>query len=700
MGWRSGAGREAGDEPGPDFGPPRHGVHHDAGPDDVAPGADGAPRDGRLAGFAPGGEWSARPPSAELAWVLESVSGAEWRYPGATDDELVGIVRRWAAIESWAGAGKLGAIRELIRHEDKPWLPADKHVDQPDPWSESLTHELALALAASAGSADQTEWLAWELGTRLPGIEALLLDGTLTYGKAKAVAEAFKHLSDTDAAHAEALILGRLAGKTHLQVMRLAAMAASKADPEGDERRRKDAEKQSARVRLWREQSGAAALAGFDLPTDEALAAHANVAARAEEYKKSGAFPGEKMDQLRAMGYLDLLNGVAAETRIANARARASSSDNSAEPADRAATPDTPCGGTTEGDSSGDSPGNAPSPDDDGGPGNSGNPNDGGSPGNGPSPDDSNPGDSGDPGDGNPDDSNPGDSGDPDDSDPGSGGPGAGSPGGQPAGPSPDTAAQPRTDLVIPLITLLGLGNRPGESHQFGPLDPALCRDLAAIAASSPSKLCVTVTDHDGFAIGHGCARRPHRASRQAREDISPLPATLPARVNLTIPLADLKNIAGPGTAGPASRGSPWNFTPHTGDPGPPGGYGTWTLTIPGGFEFTVRLDQVPTFTCDHAHESHAYQPNDTLRHLVQVRDGDCTFPPCTRHARESDFEHAVPHDKGGRTCACNAGARSRRCHRIKQSPGWTVTQPRPGFHQWTTPTGRTYTQEPKRYPA
>ena len=244
--------------------------------------------------------------------MLESVSGADWRCPGATDDEMVGMARRWAAIESWAGAGKLRVIRELIRREDKPWLPTDQHVDQPDPWSESLTHELALALATSAGSADQTAWLAWELERRLPGIDALLLDGTLSYGKAKAVAEAFKHLSDTDAAHAEALILGRLAGKTHLQVMRLAAMAASKVDPDGDERRRKDAEKQSARVRLWREQSGAAALAGFDLPTDQALAAHANVAARAEEYKASGAFPGEKMDQLRAMGYLDLLNGITA----------------------------------------------------------------------------------------------------------------------------------------------------------------------------------------------------------------------------------------------------------------------------------------------------------------------------------------------------------------------------------------------------
>ncbi len=49
---------------------------------------------------------------------------------------------------------------------------------------------------------------------------------------------------------------------------------------------------------------------------------------------------------------------------------------------------------------------------------------------------------------------------------------------------------------------------------------------------------------------------------------------------------------------------------------------------------------------------------------------------------------------------ACNAGARSRRCHQVKQLPGWTLTQPRPGWHVWTTPTGRSYVQEPWRYTA
>jgi Domain of unknown function (DUF222) len=525
------------------------------------------------------------------------------------------LARRWAAIESWAGAAKLGVIRALIRNEDEPPVPAGQQAGQPDAWSESLTHELALALASSTGAADRMAWLALELGTRLPGIQALLTDGRLSYGKARAVAEAFQHLSDGHAAQAEALILGQLPGKTHMQVVRLAATAASRVDPDGDERRRKTAEKEAARVQLWREQSGTVALAGFGLPTDEALAAHANVCARAEQYKESGAFPGAQMDQLRAMGYLDLLNSVTAEERITRAQARASTPNSD--------------GTDVSGHEDGGGPdGNAPR--------------------------------------------------------------GSGPDAGRPAGP-------PRTDLVVPLVTLLGTGNRPGEAHRLGPLDPALCRDLAATAADSQAtRLCVTVTDPDGIAIGHGCARTLRRAGQPSPSRTGTVPTTaLPARLNLTIPLTDLR-----GNTGPASRGSPWAFTREAGDTGPPGGYGTWTLTVPDGREFTVRLEQVPTFTCDHAHESHAYQPNDILRHLVQVRDGDCTFPPCTRHARESDFEHGVPYHKGGRTCACNAGARSRKCHRIKQSPGWSVTQPEPAFHLWTTPTGRSYRQEPKRYPA
>jgi len=153
-----------------------------------------------------------------------------------------------------------------------------------------------------------------------------------------------------------------------------------------------------------------------------------------------------------------------------------------------------------------------------------------------------------------------------------------------------------------------------------------------------------------------------------------------------------------PGPLGPPGTG--WAFARRSaGPPGDPDWCGNWALTLPSGQELAVAIEPMPTFDCDHRNESHAYKPNATLRHLVQIRDYCCTFPPCSRHARESDFEHAIPYDQGGRTCGCNAGARSRKCHRIKQSPGWNVTQPQPGWHQWTTPRGRTYTQGPKHYP-
>jgi hypothetical protein len=263
---------------------------------------------------------------------------------------------------------------------------------------------------------------------------------------------------------------------------------------------------------------------------------------------------------------------------------------------------------------------------------------------------------------------------------------------------------------VLPLATLLGLAERPGEGHGLGPLDPDLCRALAIAAAGSPrSRLCVTVTDPDGIAIGHGCAHLAKRGKLPGPADhgspadpVRPGPAcglvTLPAQVNLTVSAARLAELAAAtGPPGPAA----WKFTRDANRGPATGGYGTWTLTLPDGRNLTVELKPVPTFECfDHRYESHAYQPSDSLRHLVQIRDGECTFPPCSRHAKESDFEHAVPYDKGGRTCACNAGARSRACHQVKQSPGWNVTQPKPGWHQWTTPSGRVYMQGPKRYPA
>ena len=637
MGWQPGEQSGTGEEPEPGAGLPGR-----LPPECSGPG---------LSGFAKGGAWNSCPPSADLAAAVEVASGREWRCEGASRDELVGLLRQWQALESWAAAGKLGLLRALVREEDQPLPGGGYHGDLPTGWTRSLTHEVALALAMPAGSAEQLMWLAWDLRARLPGTGALLAAGQLTYAKAKAVDSAFQLLSDEDVAAAEALILPVLPGKTYGQVQRLADAAALAVDPGSATKRREEAERNRCRVQLSREDSGAVALSGRDLPTDQALAAHASVCDRARQYKESGVFPGgTRMDQYRAAAYLDLLNGIPAEARIAAGEIVTVFPGNGAGPEE-----------TEHGD------------------GEHGRPSD-------PGPD---------------------------------GGPGGGAPrGGSPVAPGgggTGSGLSPRlTDLVLPLATLLGLAERPGEGHGLGPLDPSLCRELAIAATGSPwTRLCVTVTDPDGIAVGHGCAKPPRSSKPKAAPAGGPtadgptagVPAgpALAARVNLTITDGRLAELAATGPpeagAGPRSpdRGA-WSLTRADG-PGPPGGYGAWTLTLPGGRQLAVRLEPVPTLACDHRHETGAYQPGDTLRHLVQVRDYECTFPPCSRHARESDFEHGVPYHRGGRTCACNAGARSRACHRVKQSKGWTVAQPRPGWHQWETPAGRTYTQGPKRYP-
>jgi len=651
----SGEADGAGAEPSRDASPHAPDVPQDS---DAPPAAPIVPHGGAsaagqpLAGFADGGEWGTRPPSAALAAAAEAASGLEWHCPGATDDQLIGLLRGWAALESWATAGRLGVIREMMRREDTPLLPGNRHGDLPDAWSESLEYEVAAALAVSVQSVSVTAQLAWDLQARLPGIGAKLADGTLSYIKAMLIVKELSVLTEDEAATAEALILDRLAETPALtpgQLARLAAQMAVTVDPDGAERRRETAEKLDTRVRLWREHSGAAALAGRNLPTDEALAAYASVAARTAEYQASKAFPDATTDQLRAMAYLDLLNGVAAHDRIAKAQAKATAEE------DRS--------GVGEGDSMAD---------------------------------------------GQRKDANPPDA-------PGGAGPNDGCPDGDPGRLGPDEEAKPPrpTELVIPLATLLGLASLPGECHSLGPIDAALCRDLAATAMNSlRSEWCVTIVDEHGFAIEHGCARVPAGDKATWKtwlgepDSKAASLAALPARVNLTISASALSSLAVRGSPRKPDDQPPdpppaWAFAPCRGPgdaTGPPGT--SWTLTLPDGRTLTVTFEGVATYACDHARESHAYQPNDTLRHLVQIRDGTCTFPSCSRHARDTDFEHALPYDQGGRTCACNAGARSRKCHRVKQSPGWNVTQPKPGWHQWAAPSGRSYTQEPKRYPS
>ena len=148
----------------------------------------------------------------------------------------------------------------------------------------------------------------------------------------------------------------------------------------------------------------------------------------------------------------------------------------------------------------------------------------------------------------------------------------------------------------------------------------------------------MTVTDQDGHAIGHGCARpEPKSHARRRDKHGKPGPPGDPD------PPRGTSDTTGPG----------FSFT-ASGQHGPPGGYGTWRLRTRGhGPDLIIALD----------------------------------------------FEHNTPYEAGGRTCLCNGGPKYRHDHRLKQHPRWHVDQLPDSTFRWTTPSGRQYTTEPTRYP-
>lgn len=550
------------------------------------------------------------PPGIKLAVLLGQVAGLAKRYPGSDDDDVAVAAGRWDAIESWAAAQKLAAIRELIRR--RPAAGRETRNGQlPMAWRKDLTEEVALELGITKTAADALIALAWALEVRLPLTAAALEAGNLNLPKARLIADETAVLSDEDAGQAEAMVAGKWDGKTWSQIRSLIARAVVNTDPEGAVKRREQAEREDARVRFWREHAGTAGLAGYNLPADRALRAMANVQNRARAYKRWGI--PEPMQLLRVRAMLDLLTGTDSRSQFPRtAPGVGNDAQNAEDPED------------TRSD---DRAGHDPDDDDDG---------DGG----------------------------------PEYGDPGNGPAGDDAPGGRPGA---DDGLAANLDLTIPLRNLLGLTHRAGEAHGFGVLDPGLARRLAAEAAKNPrSQFRVIVTDDEGRAIGFGQASRTRR------------------------PWADKPPRLGQQTPGSIRGGTAMaTFVPA--GPGPSDGYGAWTLSI-GPLGLAIKLAPIPLDECDHRFESKGYQPSDTLRRLVEIRDGECTMPVCVRHPRGCDWEHAVPWPTG-RTCVCNGGARCRHDHIIKQSPDWKIEQLPGGYHRWTTPAGLTYTKGPREYP-
>jgi Domain of unknown function (DUF222) len=585
------------------------------------------------AAFAEGGWADALRPDPVLATLVDLVQrdGLD----KLDDDQLTGVLQAANRLAAWSASVRVAAVsglaarREQSGRESGDWRPFD-HVDD----------EVAVALTLTRRGAARVLDLALALD-RLPLTRAALAAGLIDERRAEVIAEEVAELDDEHAAAVEKLIIGRAPKLTSGQLRALVRRAVLSADPKAA-RRRKEKALKDARVEMFPETSGTAALAGRELPPAGVLAADKHLTALARAMKAAGQ-PGT-LDILRAWAYLHLLSGKPAATLI---------------PA---------TGASGDGTSATGTPGDS-------------------------TPSDATPGHAG---------SEPpgrtGAHGAPSGPDAGTHFPAAfgastyGGPG--PAG------LRGTVNLAMPLSAWLGWTESPGDVPGYGPIDADDSRTLADLLAHHPgSQWCITLTGPAGHPVAHACTRHGPPGPPKRPDGFGPeSDRTAPGP-----PAADRRapNSAAPG--GTAPGGTPGGTAPAAERPGPerPGperpGPGSAATPVPDwlrGLTFTT----LQTADCTHPRQSRSYQPSASLRHLIQIRNPACTGPGCCRPATRCDLDHVIPYDRGGRTCECNLHPACRHDHHAKQVPGWTVTSGQPGTLTWTTPGHRSHTTTPAEY--
>src|SRR6185437_13219814 len=198
-------------------------------------------------------------------------------------------------------------------------------------------------------------------------------------------------------------------------------------------------------------------------------------------------------------------------------------------------------------------------------------------------------------------------------------------------------------------------------------------------------------------AIATAAARALLRLQHETGTSPAAVSHTHPADPDSAAPGHAHPDPANPGHAHPADPAQADPGHAHPADPG----HADPAQADPSQTHPDQPAATAPTVTggCDHHDATSGYRPTTAIRDYITARDQTCRYPHCRQPAWHADLDHTRPYHKGGRTCPCNLGALCRTHHILKQLQGWTLTQPRPGTFQWTTPTGRTYTCEPDIHP-
>ena len=232
-----------------------------------------------VAGFGQDGAADRMAPGTVLLSLAEAAAGDVQHL---TDDQVLGLARagrRLAARAAWVQAA---AVAEFAARN--PAAPADERHGE---FAGFAAHLLAPELVLNDTAAEAVMHQAQAAARRLPRCLAALRAGRISEFQLKIAADATGALDDDGAAEADLLIAAAAPSLTPGMFGACCRRTVMMINPAAAKRRREAAAK-DARVEVFQEHSGTAALCGRDLPTDAVLAASTHIDALARRLRAAG----------------------------------------------------------------------------------------------------------------------------------------------------------------------------------------------------------------------------------------------------------------------------------------------------------------------------------------------------------------------------------------------------------------------------
>jgi Domain of unknown function (DUF222) len=224
--------------------------------------------------------WSEYVPDGLLADMLThpAETGPEHR-----EFESLERIGAWDRVVAWAQAGQLREISSFMRSAQARNAALGASTSQAH---DSAVAEVGLMLRVSTRTAASRVDDAWSLCTRLPGTLAALQQGRITLAKARVLDAETTSLSREHAAQVEQQVLTKARQQTPGQLRAATRRAVHTADPAAAQRRAEQARRERG-VRMWPEPDGMATLSAY-LPAEDATGVFAVLDEHARRAKGIG----------------------------------------------------------------------------------------------------------------------------------------------------------------------------------------------------------------------------------------------------------------------------------------------------------------------------------------------------------------------------------------------------------------------------